>query len=65
VSGLEPGREGPPLTVGFRDGHGRRWVRWSDGKLTRLYPSVYWLQERQRHRRARTMVESQGVEVVP
>jgi hypothetical protein len=65
VSGLGPGDEGPPVMVGFRDGQGRRRVRWSDGKLTRLYPSVYWLQERHRQRRARAMAEWQRVEAVP
>jgi hypothetical protein len=65
VADPEVADDGPPVMVGFRDGNGRRWVRWSDGKLTRLYPSVYWLQERQRQRRTRAMAEWKGVEAVP
>lgn len=29
----------PPLVLTFRDGRGRRWVRWPDGKLSRRWPS--------------------------
>ena len=29
----------PPLMIRFRDGNGRLWVRWPDGKLTRERPS--------------------------
>ncbi len=29
----------PPILLTFRDAHGRRWVRWPDGKLTRRWPS--------------------------
>lgn len=29
----------PTALLMFRDGNGRRWVRWPDGKLTRLRPS--------------------------
>jgi hypothetical protein len=50
------GGESPPIMLVFRDGQGRRWVRWPDGKLTTLYPSVYYFQDRrwrrQRERRA-------------
>jgi hypothetical protein len=40
------GGENPPVMLVFRDGQGRRWVRWPDGKLTKLYPSAYYFQER-------------------
>ena len=29
----------PNVLLVFRDGNGRRWVRWPDGKLSRLRPS--------------------------
>jgi hypothetical protein len=28
----------PPLLLLFRDGNGRRWIRWPDGRLTRHRP---------------------------
>jgi hypothetical protein len=28
----------PPVLLTFRDGNGRRWVRWPDGRLTRERP---------------------------
>lgn len=30
----------PRFLLVFRDGNGRRWIRWPDGRLTRLAPSV-------------------------
>jgi hypothetical protein len=52
--------DAPPVTLEFQDGGGRghRWIRWPDGKVTRLYPSVHWLQQRRRarlHRRIREL----------
>ena len=41
-----PGGESPPVMLVFRDANGRGWVRWPDGRLTRLYPSLYYLQDR-------------------
>jgi hypothetical protein len=29
----------PPILLIFRDGNGRRWIRWPDGRLSRLRPS--------------------------
>lgn len=29
--------EAPPVMVVFRDGNGRRWVRWPDGRLNRVW----------------------------
>jgi hypothetical protein len=51
-----PPAERPPVMLVFRDGFGRRWVRWPDGKLTRLAPSVFqlermWARRRRRGRR--------------
>jgi hypothetical protein len=46
----------PPVMLIFRDGHGRRWVRWPDGKLCRLYPSRYFLDERRWRRGSRRSV---------
>lgn len=39
VDVVGPAEERPPLMLIYRDGHGRRWVRWPDAKLTRLSPS--------------------------
>jgi hypothetical protein len=39
-----PAGEVPPIMLRFRDGHGREWVRWPDGKLTRLAPSLFQVQ---------------------
>jgi hypothetical protein len=33
-----PPGELPPIMLTYRDGLGRRWIRWPDGKLTRLAP---------------------------
>jgi hypothetical protein len=33
-----PPGDPPPIMLTFRDGLGRRWIRWPDGKLTRLTP---------------------------
>jgi hypothetical protein len=38
-----PPGERHPLMLRFRDGLGREWVRWPDGKLTSLSPSVFQL----------------------
>jgi len=35
----------PPFLLVFRDGNGRRWVRWPDGKLTRLAPSIRMIKD--------------------
>jgi hypothetical protein len=32
----------PPLVLIFRDGNGRHWVRWPDGKLSRLRRAPRW-----------------------
>jgi hypothetical protein len=37
-----PVEDPPPIMLMFRDGSGREWVRWPDGKLTRIKPS--WFQ---------------------
>jgi hypothetical protein len=46
-----PVGEPPPIMLMFRDGSGREWVRWPDGKLTRITPSwfqlVRWQQQRE------------------
>jgi hypothetical protein len=34
----------------FRDGSGREWVRWPDGKLTRITPSWFQVVRWQRQR---------------
>jgi hypothetical protein len=39
-----PTGETHPLMLKFRDGQGREWVRWPDGKLTRLAPSLHQLE---------------------
>lgn len=51
-----PGPPGvpPPVMLVFTDGHGRRWVRWHDGRLTKLYPSLYYLADR------RALVEAEA-----
>jgi hypothetical protein len=36
------GSPSPPIVLMFRDGNGRLWVRWPDGKLKRVTPSR-WL----------------------
>jgi hypothetical protein len=45
----------PPIMLVFRDGLGRRWVRWPDGKLTRFAPCwaqvEIWAYEREFERR--------------
>ena len=33
--------ERPPVMLVFLDGHGRWWVRWPDGKLNRVSPSLW------------------------
>jgi hypothetical protein len=42
MAGLPPpplaGQVTPPFVMVFRDGNGRRWVRWHDGRLNRLSP---------------------------
>jgi len=32
----------PPIVLVFRDGNGRLWARWPDGKLKRVSPSRWW-----------------------
>lgn len=44
--------ERPPVVLVFRDGFGRRWVRWPDGKLTRLAPSIAQVERMVWRRRA-------------
>lgn len=45
----------PPVMLVFRDGHGRSWVRWPDGRLSRAGWSWYHLRgwRRARQRRPR------------
>ena len=38
-----PVEELPPIMLIFRDGSGREWVRWPDGKITRLTPCWFQL----------------------
>lgn len=45
-----PPDERPPVMLTFRDGFGRSWVRWPDGKLTRLAPSLSQLERVRAHR---------------
>jgi hypothetical protein len=58
VAGLRewgPAGELPPIMLVFRDGLGRRWVRWHDGKLTRLAPCWaqlrMWADDREQERK--------------
>jgi hypothetical protein len=46
----EPAR--PPVLIRFVDCNGRRWVRWPDGKLDALWPSI--AARRRRHRSSYT-----------
>jgi len=48
----DPG-ESPPIMLVFRDGHGRRWVRWPDGRLMKAYPSLLYFEELRWRRLAR------------
>lgn len=44
------GGEAPPIMLTFRDGRGRSWVRWPDGRLNRLTFSLYAWRQRARLR---------------
>jgi len=48
LHGWGPPGEAPPVLLVFRDGLGRQWVRWPDGKLTRLVPSLLLFERRKR-----------------
>jgi hypothetical protein len=52
-----PPGELPPIMLIFRDGLGHRWVRWPDGKLTRLAPCRHqldtWARDRKFERKWR------------
>lgn len=37
------GFRSPPVVLIFRDAQARRWVRWLDGKLTRMAPCLVQL----------------------
>lgn len=52
-----PAGETPPITLRFRDGQGRQWVRWPDGKLTRLSPSWFQVEQFWQRRRTRRSLE--------
>ena len=38
---FQESRRDPPVTLIFRDGRGKRWVRWPKGQLSRLYLVAY------------------------
>ncbi len=54
------GGDEPPVILSFRDGRDRRWVRWPNSRVTRMYPSVYWFQVRRRRRRDRRQAQQRG-----
>lgn len=49
AEGDVPG-ERPPIMLVFRDGYGRSWVRWPDGRLNRLSLSRYQARRRRKDR---------------
>jgi hypothetical protein len=53
LAGIGPPGVNPPILLRFCDGHGRRWVRWPDGKLARDAPSLSRVEAVWRRRRAR------------
>jgi hypothetical protein len=52
-----PAGERPPIMLRFRDGQGRQWVRWPDGKLTRLTPCWFQVEQFWQHRKTRSKLE--------
>jgi hypothetical protein len=56
--------DNPPVVLIFRDGTGRRWVRWHDGKLSRAIPSKLRSIEAVGRIMAEALVENMALETI-